>query len=578
MNYINDFSTRTDLIDLYGNNALLLYALQLRFSISDIVSVASDALTDGGDDKKCDLIYIDRDDGFAVIAQGYMKKDAHDTDLAPANKASDLNTASAWVLSNNTEDIPIRIKEQVLSLRSAIIDGSISKIYFWYVHNLNESNNPTVSKELKIMASSSNALVKSNFPGNEIEIFAIEVGNETIEKWYNTSNKFITLTEIYDVETPNIGFEIKNDLWKAYITAISSKWIKKMYDEHKDDLFSGNPRNYLGAGKKKNKINLGIKDSIINEPKNFWAYNNGITALVNNYTLDEEGHLLSISGITVINGAQTTGAVGSVDTIMNAWIPIRFIVCRDKTIIDKIITNNNKQNEILSSDLRSNDATQNRLRKEFEGYSNFFYSGGRRGESNPYRSKQILDPYLVAQSLLAFHGDCVTAYNSRTELWDDDKLYSNIFSDQLSANHIVFVYALLRAIELYKLELQGKSDNRTETEEKQYSFLSKRGSKMLLIYTVSGCMEGLLDKKITNNWTLKFQDVSDFELLVNLWKKVVKSILPMSYFNLEDVLSEGLKNKEKAQKSVENVVGLFTAIQETVRTQVADFINQVSTA
>ena len=67
------------------------------------------------------------------------------------------------------------IKEQVLSLRSAIIDGSISKIYFWYVHNLNESNNPTVSKELKIMASSSNALVKSNFPGNEIEIFAIEV-------------------------------------------------------------------------------------------------------------------------------------------------------------------------------------------------------------------------------------------------------------------------------------------------------------------------------------------------------------------------------------------------------------------
>ena len=55
MDYINDFSTRADLIDVYGNNALLLYALQLRFSISDIVSVASDALTDGGDDKKCDL-------------------------------------------------------------------------------------------------------------------------------------------------------------------------------------------------------------------------------------------------------------------------------------------------------------------------------------------------------------------------------------------------------------------------------------------------------------------------------------------------------------------------------------------
>ena len=54
MNYIADFQARTDLIERYGNNALLLYALQLRFEITDIISVASDALTDGGDDKKCD--------------------------------------------------------------------------------------------------------------------------------------------------------------------------------------------------------------------------------------------------------------------------------------------------------------------------------------------------------------------------------------------------------------------------------------------------------------------------------------------------------------------------------------------
>ena len=31
-------------------------------------SLASEALTDGSDDKKCDLIYIDRDSGFAVVA------------------------------------------------------------------------------------------------------------------------------------------------------------------------------------------------------------------------------------------------------------------------------------------------------------------------------------------------------------------------------------------------------------------------------------------------------------------------------------------------------------------------------
>lgn len=241
------------------------------------------------------------------------------------------------------------------------------------------------------------------------------------------------------------------------ITAVSSKWLQQMYSQHKDDLFSGNPRNYLGSGKKKNKINLGIKESIINEPNNFWAYNNGITALVTDYETDENtNHLISITGITVINGAQTTGAIGSLEeSAKDAWVPIRFIVCRDEKIIEEIIANNNKQNEILPSDLRSNDATQNRLRDEFKAFPNYFYSGGRRGELNPYRSKEIFDPYLVAQSLLSFHGDCVTAYNSKNELWNDDKLYSSIFSEKLTASHIIFVYALLRAIDSYKLELHN---------------------------------------------------------------------------------------------------------------------------
>lgn len=577
MNYTNDFSSRSDLIEKYGNNSLLLYVLQLRFNIDDIVSVASDSLTDGGDDKKCDLIYIDQDSGFAVIAQGYMKKEPHDTDLAPSNKASDLNTASAWVLASNVDGVPERIKEQVTLLHNSIIDGSISKVYFWYVHNLNESNNPTVGEELKTMELTANATVKSNFPNNEVEVFAIEVGNETIEKWFNTSNKFIALTEKIDVITPNPGFELKTEKWKAYVTAISAKWLHQMYNEYKDDLFSGNPRNYLGSGKKKNKINLGIKESILNEPNNFWAYNNGITALVNDYNVDEETLCLSsITGITVINGAQTTGAVGSLEEeVEDALIPIRFIVCRENKIIEEIIANNNKQNEILPSDLRSNDATQNRLRHEFEAHSNFFYSGGRRSETNPYRSKEIFDPYLVAQSLLSFHGDCVTAYNSKNELWNDDKLYSSIFSDQLSAEHIIFVYALLRAIDSYKLDLRNKQTERTEIENNQYIFLSKRGSKMLLIYTVAKCMEGIIGKRITNSWSIVFKDTSNFETLVVLWRKVIKSIMPISYKNLEIVLIEGLKNKEKAENAAVNVVGMFTAIQETVQSQVSDFIDSI---
>lgn len=577
MNYIEDFNGRTDLINGYGNNALMLYALQLKFEISDIVSVASDALTDGGNDKKCDLIYVDSDTGVAVIAQSYNKQSPHEHDLAPENKASDLNTASTWVLSQDPDNVPEQIKEQVRLLQSSIESNLISVIYFWYVHNLNESNNPKVREELAAMQASARALLKSNFPQSETELFALEVGNETIETWYNTSSRQITISDTLLVATPKVGFELDGGKWRAYITAVSAEWLKCQYKKYSNDLFSRNPRTYLGSGKKKNKINLGIMKTIDEQPNNFWAYNNGITALVNNYSVTREGkeEELTITGIAIINGAQTTGAISSVDNLKCAWIPIRFIVCEDISIIDDIISNNNKQNEILPSDLRSNDKTQNRLRKEFEPYAKLYYSGGRRGNIRPSRSKEILDPYIVAQSLLSFHGDCVTAYNSKNDLWSNDQLYSSIFPDNLTAEHIIFTYSLSRAFDVYKLKLQKKADERTEIEEKQHTYMSKRGSKMLSIFTISKCMEGIVGKRIRDSWTLKFLDNSDFDTLVNLWLLVIKAVLPLSCTALEAALNDGLRSKERSANEADKVVGFFAAVQDTLRPQLKKFTDAI---
>lgn len=579
MNYTADFQARTDLLSQYGNNALMLYALQLRYEISDIISVASDALTDCSNDKKCDLIYVDQDTGVAVIAQSYMRQAPKKGDLAPKNKASDLNTAATWVFAQNPDAVPEEIREQVRLLQSSIETNSISTIYFWYVHNLNEHDNPQIKEELTAMQIGARTLLKSLFPQNETEIFALEVGNETIEKWYNASSKQITVTDTLEVETSKVGFELSGDKWKAYVTAVSAKWLKKQFVAYSDDLFSGNPRTYLGSGKKKNKINLGIMETIDQQPNNFWAYNNGITALVNSYIVTVTGkeQHLSISGITIINGAQTTGAISNVETLKDAWVPIRFIVCSDVNIIDDIINNNNKQNEILPSDLRSNDKTQNRLRIEFEPYTKLYYSGGRRGNARPSRSKEILDPYVVAQALLAFHGDCVTAYNSKNDLWSNDKLYSSIFPENLTAKHIIFTYSLARAIDSHKLELQQKGEIRTDIEDKQHKFLSKRGAKMLFLYTISKCMEGIMGKKINDSWAFAFKENSDFDALVCLWKTTIKSILPMACPHLEVALKDGLKSKELSESAAETVVGLFASVQDIIRIQLKIFIDAIET-
>jgi len=65
------FAARDDLT-AYGSNGLLLFTLQLRHGIQDVDSVAATALTDGSNDKKCDLVYVDRDNERVIVAQAYF--------------------------------------------------------------------------------------------------------------------------------------------------------------------------------------------------------------------------------------------------------------------------------------------------------------------------------------------------------------------------------------------------------------------------------------------------------------------------------------------------------------------------
>ena len=569
--FLKDFNGRKKLKEEYGDNALLLYALQLRFDIEDIDSVAADALTDGSDDKKCDLIFVDRESGVAVVAQAYNKKEPKEKDLAKENKASDLNTAAAWVFNDECEKIPVIIKDAVLELQEAIKEQAVTTVYFWYVHNLDEQNNPKIETEMRTLQAQVQAAVESRYSDKEIRISTLEVGLNTIQKWYDNSTRRISIEDDFKLECDK-GFELEAEGWRAFVTAVSGKWLRQLYIDKGDDLFSGNPRNYLGRGKRKNSINRGIISSVQDEPDNFWAYNNGVTALVNNF--EYSGNKLTIKGITVINGAQTTGAISVPEAVeKDFYIPCRFIVCNDKSIIESIINNNNKQNEILPSDLRSNDKQQERLRNEFKKYTEYSYNGGRR-DDKVVKNKNVLDPYLVAQTVLAFHGDCVMAYNGKKRIWDEDKIYTQVFVDQLTVEHIIFVYSLSKAIDEYKNKLRKKKELRTESEEKRFEFLSKRGSKMLMIATVSECIEDIIGAKISDKWQLHFKKSGNFEDLIEMWEKVITVLISFSD-QLSPALQGGLKNKETVKSQVQAVKSIVASFQEAYANQLKTVIEEI---
>lgn len=127
MNSWNDaFTAREDLLE-YSDNALGLFSLALRFGLDDLETIAADAITDGSDDKKCDMVYVNSEDCYAVLAQCYFSQ--KEKDKAPANKASDLNTGIGWLLQRDINDVPKRIKSAAVEIRDCIKSEKVKTLY-----------------------------------------------------------------------------------------------------------------------------------------------------------------------------------------------------------------------------------------------------------------------------------------------------------------------------------------------------------------------------------------------------------------------------------------------------------------
>lgn len=564
------FTARTDL-DRYGDNAIGLFALALRFGLEDLETVASESLTDGNDDKKVDLVYIDRDESVAVIAQCYTSTKARAS--APANKASDLNTAVAWLLQRSIDDLPKRLRSTAAELRECLIDGSVSDLHIWYVHNLPESTN--VHNELLTVESSLALALKSAFPGKEIGTQVLEVGNAKLDEWYADTQSPILVTDHFTIPIPD-GFQMKAANWTAYVTAIPAKFLYTQYRKHKARLFSANVRDYLGSRKTDANINYGIKRTAAETPGDFWVYNNGLTLLVNDYAPEVRGprKYLKISGLSIVNGAQTTGALGSLDRSphQTALVPVRVVKTTDSETIFNIIQYNNSQNKIAAADFRSRDRIQKKLREEFARIPEAEYQGGRRGGHADAikRNPRLLPSYTVGQALAAIAQDPVVASNEKSNIWASDKHYSKYFNDETTATHIVFAYSLLRAVEARKLSLVTKSRNAqglTEVQTRELEFFRNRGATFLLVSAIASSLETILSRRIPNVARLSFSRQCPPVKAEKLWTPIVEIVAPFCQ-QLQEAFTHGLKNVDLVKKSVQTFQSL---VQSTATANASAF-------
>jgi hypothetical protein len=569
---------RTDLTK-YGSNARLLLVLQIRQTLDDIDTVAATALTDDPADKKCDLVYIDTERGVAIIAQAYeatvMKA------AAKEQKASDLNTAVGWLLSRPLDELPIILRGAAKDLREAIQSGAIQHIYIWFLHNLAESAN--VKEELKTVEHTAKNAVATQFPNIKVDdIVAVEVGSGTQTEWYNEHQTPILVIDTFDLVVAG-GYTASGKDWKAYSTTVPTSWIHAIYKAHQAKLFSANLRDYLGSKPNDKNINNGIKTTASVDGSHFWAFNNGLTALVNNIKITpKDGTIhLKISGLSIVNGAQTTGAIGSLPAppSQSSEVQIRFIECSSPETITNIIVYNNSQNRLEVADFRSNDAVQKRLKTEFAKIPDSFYSGRRGGnEDIVKRPKNLLPSDACVQALAIMHQQPIIAYNQKSQVWTDDSLYSRFFSEQTHADHIVFAYSLLRSVEGAKLTLKKKApDKLTAREKSQLDYFSQRGSTFMLAAGIAGCLETILGKSIPNRFRISFGSKISPGVAQANWASIVTVFLPFVK-QLEPAIENVLRDDKIVSDSLSAFEDAVESVKTYHKTLFAEFGKKIITA
>lgn len=558
---LNKAFLNTEAFKPWNSAAFGVFVLSLRFPEEDAKTLMAETIVDGSEDGKTDVIYIDSSSGISVIIQAY-KSDELEKSNAPANKADDLNTAINWIFNIEENKIPEKIRDSAISLRNSIRNNEIKQIEVWYVNNCLES--AQIKARMEAVERNLKVAIENNFSEQfkSINLCAKEIGLNSVRELYTGGEPKIYVNSTIDFDVSD-GYYVDGSDWHAFSTVVSAKKLYELYKKYGQDLFSANIREYMGRRKTDQDINNNILKTCTEEPENFWAYNNGITCLTSDYKVKTDIETkrpknIIVNGIAIVNGAQTTGAIGSLTGEPNSkvFVNARFVKCEDTETIKNIIEYNNNQNKIYPADFRSGDIIQKRLAKEFSLRQDVFYDIRRSTKDRD--SKFILKRDTVAQSLAAFQQRPHVAYHQKTRIWEDDEIYPFIFTEKTSASHIILAYSLLIAIGRKKELLMEKDQTALTTpEQAQLEFLRTRGAMILFESAIAASLETFTEKKV-DLYIASFKKDITIDKAVKLWVPVVE--IAMSY---TQVLSPALVGGRIIEDPAPQI-GTFTQLLDSM--------------
>ena len=334
---------------------------------------AAKSITDGFNDMGIDAIYCDDLRKILFLVQSKFSQDGHATiSLGDLLKFLDgieriisleFSSANAKILEHKGE-----------------IDSAIRNMDYQVKLVVCHTGDQNISAECKSKIDA--LMARTNDESNELLIFE-EISKCSIYD-YLASGQAGASINVDDVVLYNWG-KIENP-YTAYYGIIKGSTLAEWYKIYGNRLFDRNIRFYKGN----TDVNDGIRRVLQEEPENFFYYNNGVKALCSKvsrkaaHSTDNKTGIFSLEGLALVNGAQTTGIVGSLyedyrENIANTSIFIQLIDLNNTPPqYDIQITKfSNTQNRIDNKDFASLDPQQNRLYVElsFENVEYLYKSG-----------------------------------------------------------------------------------------------------------------------------------------------------------------------------------------------------------
>lgn len=157
--------------------------------------------------------------------------------------------------------------------------------------------------------------------------------------------------------------------YKSYMCVLPGAMLASMYNNFGSRLLEGNVRAFLSL---RGGVNKGIRDTILNEPQMFFAYNNGITVVASEIgTREKDGAvgLLWAKDLQVVNGGQTTASLAMAArndkaNLDNVLVQMKLSVIpadESSEIIPRISRYANSQNKVSDADFFSNHEFHRRM-------------------------------------------------------------------------------------------------------------------------------------------------------------------------------------------------------------------------